>query len=151
MSIDVIQAVAARRPTRPADYAARVQAVAAFKEREEAEALAAGNKRVANILAKQEGNVAGSVDTTLLQEDAEKALYEALEGVQAEVKAGVASQDYNAVLSALATLREAVDNFFDNVMVMAEDESVRNNRLALLSVLRQQFLETADISLLTKQ
>ena len=151
VSIDVIQAVAARRPTRPADYAARVQAVAAFKEREEAEALAAGNKRVANILAKQEGNVAGSVDTTLLQEDAEKALYEALEGVQAEVKAGVASQDYNAVLSALATLREAVDNFFDNVMVMAEDESVRNNRLALLSVLRQQFLETADISLLTKQ
>ena len=151
VSIDVIQAVAARRPTRPADYAARVQAVAAFKEREEAEALAAGNKRVANILAKQEGNVAGSVDTALLQEDAEKALYEALEGVQAEVKAGVASQDYNAVLSALATLREAVDNFFDNVMVMAEDESVRNNRLALLSVLRQQFLETADISLLTKQ
>ncbi len=150
VSIDVIQAVAARRPTRPADYAARVDAVSAFKTRDEAEALAAGNKRVANILAKQDGVVSDAVDESLLQEDAEIALYKALESVKAEVESGVESSDYNAVLSALATLREAVDSFFDNVMVMAEDEAVRNNRLALLSVLRQQFLKAADISLLAK-
>ncbi len=150
VSIDVIQAVAARRPTRPADYAARVEAVSAFKAREEAEALAAGNKRVANILAKQDGDISDAVDASLLQEEAEIALYKALESVKAEVESGVESSDYNAVLSALATLRDAVDSFFDNVMVMADDDAVRNNRLALLSVLRQQFLKAADISLLAK-
>ncbi|MEG3765820.1 glycine--tRNA ligase subunit beta [Alteromonas sp. 14N.309.X.WAT.G.H12] len=150
VSIDVIQAVSARRPTRPADYVARVQAVAAFKERDEAEALAAGNKRVANILAKQDSQVSSQVDETLLSEPAEKTLFTALQSVQSDVKDGIADKDYNRVLSALATLREAVDNFFDNVMVMAEDMSVRNNRLALLSLLRQQFLEAADISLLSK-
>ncbi|MBU2978451.1 glycine--tRNA ligase subunit beta [Alteromonas sp. C1M14] len=150
VSIDVIQAVSARRPTRPADYVARVQAVAAFKERDEAEALAAGNKRVANILAKQADSVSNEVNEAILSEPAEKTLYAALQSVQHDVKSGVADKDYNRVLSALATLREAVDDFFDNVMVMAEDITVRNNRLALLSLLRQQFLEAADISLLSK-
>lgn len=149
VSIDVIQAVAVRRPTRPADYAARIDAVSAFKLQDEAEALAAGNKRVANILAKQQSEVSTSVKAELLTEDAEKSLYYSLMNVIGQVEASE-SRDYKAVLSALSTLRSDVDNFFDSVMVMAEDDAIRNNRLALLSLLRQQFLRTADISLLAK-
>lgn len=150
IAIDVIQAVSSRRPTRPADYAARVHAVSEFKKLDEAEALAAANKRVANILSKQGVDVGTSIDSALLQEAAEKALFDALSAAQSHVEAAAASQDYTAVLTQLATLRSVIDTFFDDVMVMAEDESVRNNRLALLSLLRQLFLTTADISQLAK-
>ncbi|QCZ91963.1 glycine--tRNA ligase subunit beta [Salinimonas iocasae] len=150
ISMDVIQAVSARRPTRPADYAARVSAVAEFKQREEAEALAAANKRVANILNKQ--NITGElpVDESLLQDEPEKALYRSLRAVSDDVQQAAASQEYGAVLSTLATLRNDIDDFFDNVMVMADDEAVRQNRLAILLMLRSLFLKTADISLLAK-
>ncbi|MEM7264524.1 MAG: glycine--tRNA ligase subunit beta [Pseudomonadota bacterium] len=152
VAIDVIQAVAARRPTKPADYLARVNAVAAFKALEESEALAAANKRVANILAKQNVEVASEVhiDSALLTEDAEKALNSALVNAQLQVNEALASQDYQRILTTLATLREVIDNFFDNVMVMADDAAVKQNRLALLSLLRQLFLTTADISILAK-
>lgn len=152
VAIDVIQAVAARRPTKPADYLARVNAVAAFKALEESEALAAANKRVANILAKQNVEVTSEVhiDSTLLTEDAEKALNSALVTAQLQVNEALASQDYQRILTTLATLREVIDNFFDNVMVMADDAAVKQNRLALLSLLRQLFLTTADISILAK-
>ena len=152
IAIDVIQAVAARRPTKPADYLARVHAVDKFRALEEAEALAAANKRVANILAKQNVEVTDSVniDESLLAEEAEKALYVELKAAQKEVDIAVPSQDYTRILTALATLRNVIDNFFDNVMVMADDEAVKNNRLALLSLLRQLFLTTADISILAK-
>ena len=152
IAIDVIQAVAARRPTKPADYLARVHAVDKFRALEEAEALAAANKRVANILAKQNVEVADTVniDESLLAEEAEKALYVELKAAQEEVDIAVPSQDYTRILTALATLRNVIDNFFDNVMVMADDEAVKNNRLALLSLLRQLFLTIADISILAK-
>ncbi|BCO17150.1 glycine--tRNA ligase beta subunit [Alteromonas sp. KC3] len=152
VAIDVIQAVAARRPTKPADYLARVNAVAAFKALEESEALAAANKRVANILAKQSVEVTSEVhiDSALLAEDAEKALNSALVTAQLQVNEALASQDYQRILTTLATLREVIDNFFDNVMVMADDAAVKQNRLALLSLLRQLFLTTADISILAK-
>ena len=152
IAIDVIQAAAARRPTKPADYLARVHAVDKFKALEEAEALAAANKRVANILAKQNVEVTDTVniDESLLAEEAEKALYVELKAAQKEVDIAVPSQDYTRILTALATLRNVIDNFFDNVMVMADDEAVKNNRLALLSLLRQLFLTTADISILAK-
>ena len=152
VAIDVIQAVAARRPTKPADYLARVNAVAAFKALEESEALAAANKRVANILAKQNVEVTSEIhiDSTLLTEDAEKALNSALVTAQLQVNEALASQDYQRILTTLATLREVIDNFFDNVMVMADDAAVKQNRLALLSLLRQLFLTTADISILAK-
>lgn len=152
IAIDVIQAVAARRPTKPSDYLARVHAVDKFKALEEAEALAAANKRVANILAKQKVDVNNSanIDESLLAEDAEKALYADLKAAQKEVDNALPSHDYTHILSALATLRNVIDNFFDNVMVMADDEAVKNNRLALLSLLRQLFLTTADISILAK-
>ena len=152
IAIDVIQAVAARRPTKPADYLARVHAVDKFRALEEAEALVAANKRVANILAKQNVEVTDTVniDESLLAEEAEKALYVELKAAQKEVDIAVPSQDYTRILTALATLRNVIDNFFDNVMVMADDEAVKNNRLALLSLLRQLFLTTADISILAK-
>ena len=152
IAIDVIQAVAARRPTKPSDYLARVHAVDKFKALEEAEALAAANKRVANILAKQNVEVTATVniDESLLAEDAEKALYVELKSAQKEVEIAVPSQDYTRILTTLATLRNVIDNFFDNVMVMADDEAVKHNRLALLSLLRQLFLTTADISILAK-
>ncbi|AGP76443.1 glycyl-tRNA ligase subunit beta [Alteromonas mediterranea 615] len=152
IAIDVIQAVAARRPTKPSDYLARVHAVDKFKALEEAEALAAANKRVANILAKQNVEVTATVniDESLLAEDAEKALYVELKAAQKEVEIAVTSQDYTRILTTLATLRNVIDNFFDNVMVMADDEAVKHNRLALLSLLRQLFLTTADISILAK-
>lgn len=150
ISIDVIQAVSARRPTRPADYTARIDAVAAFKQREEAEALAAANKRVANILTKQGITGEPAIDASLLQEAAEKTLYDALSQVKPDVDTAQQRQAYNEVLSALATLRDPIDAFFDNVMVMADDEAVKQNRLALLVMLRSMFLQTADISLLDK-
>lgn len=152
IAIDVIQAVSARRPTQPSDYVARVNAVAEFKQLEEAQALAAANKRVANILAKQgvDSSVNASIDESLLSEDAEKALYSALISAESVVTAAVATQNYTKILSTMATLRSAIDSFFDDVMVMAEDDAVKQNRLALLSLLRQLFLTTADVSLLAK-
>ncbi len=150
VSMDVILSVSARRPTKPSDYAARIAAVSAFKELEQAEALAAANKRVANILAKQEGAVSTDISPSLLKEAPEKALYDALKAVEGDIATSATKGDYKSVLSALATLREEIDAFFDNVMVMADDIQIRQNRLALLSLLRQLFLTTADISQLAK-
>ena len=137
--------------TYQADYLARVNAVAKFKTLDEAEALAAANKRVANILAKQEVDESvADVDSRLLQEEAEIALHSALMEAKEKVAGAIEAQDYPVILSTLATLRNTIDSFFDNVMVMAEDEAIKLNRLALLSLLRQLFLTTADISLLAK-
>ncbi len=152
IAIDVIQSVAARRPTKPSDYLARVKAVAQFKSLDEAQALAAANKRVANILAKQnvELNNELNINTSLLSEGAEKSLYTALETAQTQVNKALPSQDYTGILTTLSTLRNVIDEFFDNVMVMADDTAVKQNRLALLSLLRQLFMTTADISILAK-
>jgi glycyl-tRNA synthetase beta chain len=152
VAIDVIQAVSARRPTEPADYLARINAVASFKQLDEAEALAAANKRVANILAKQSDLLTSgqSVNEALLTEPAEQALFSALKSAESVVENAVNTQDYSQILTTLATLRNDIDNFFDNVMVMSDDEATKVNRLALLSLLRQLFLTTADVSLLTK-
>ena len=144
-SVDVIQAVLARRPTNPADFDRRVKAVAEFRKLDAAAALAAANKRVANILAKVEENIASTVNVDLLQEQAEKALYAAISAEQAyQAKAN----DYTDVLTHLAALREVIDSFFEQVMVNAEDLAVRANRLALLKQLRDLFLQVADISVL---
>lgn len=150
ISMDVILSVSARRPTKPSDYAARISAVSAFKQLEQAEALAAANKRVANILAKQETAVATEISPSLLQETAEKALYDALKAVEGDIATSATKGDYQSVLTALATLRAEIDAFFDNVMVMADDNDIRQNRLALLALLRELFLTTADISQLAK-
>lgn len=145
-SIDVIQAVLARRPTKPADFDQRVKAVSHFRTLDAAEPLAAANKRVSNILAKFEGDLPERVDETLLTEGPEQALYQALATptVSIELKNG----GYQQQLEQLAELREPVDDFFDNVMVMADDEGLKKNRLTLLNQLRNLFLQIADISLL---
>ncbi|KUJ83086.1 glycine--tRNA ligase subunit beta [Microbulbifer flavimaris] len=145
---EVFMAVAARKLSQPLDIDNRVQAVYAFSQLAEAQALAAANKRVSNILAKLEGPVPSKVDEGLLQEDAEKALYAAVEDARAQVAPIYAERRYTEGLAGLAGMRETVDNFFDHVMVMTDDEALRNNRLALLAQLRALFLEVADISLL---
>jgi glycyl-tRNA synthetase beta chain len=150
IDIDVIQAVAVKRPTRPADFAARVKAVSAFKLLESSTALAAANKRVANILAKNPVSSQSDVIQDLLIEPEEKELAAKLLSVDKVVQPLLASSDYSGALNELATLRELIDKFFDNVMVMAEDEATKNNRLALLSKLRSLFLYSADISLLNQ-
>ncbi|WP_415721106.1 glycine--tRNA ligase subunit beta [Photobacterium ganghwense] len=149
-SVDVIQAVLTRRPTQPADFDKRVKAVSHFRSLDAAESLAAANKRVGNILAKFDGALSDAIDTGLLVEDAEKALAEKVEAKIAALAPIFAEGDYQLALSELATLREAVDAFFDNVMVMADDEKLKVNRLTMLNLLRNEFLKVADISLLQK-
>ncbi|HDZ9232645.1 TPA: glycine--tRNA ligase subunit beta [Vibrio cholerae] len=149
-SIDIIQAVLARNPTKPADFDQRVKAVSHFRALEEAEALAAANKRVGNILAKYDGELGEEIDLALLQEDAEKALAEAVEIMAEALEPAFATGNYQEALSKLAGLRAPVDAFFDNVMVMANDEALKKNRLTLLNKLRNLFLQIADISLLQK-
>ena len=146
---EVYLAVHARRPTRPLDFDRRVKAVEAFRQLPEAQALAGANKRVSNILTKQGGDSIGeTVDASLLQDSAEKSLAEQVDQQAAKVVPLFENGDYASALSSLASLREPVDNFFDEVMVMADDEAIRNNRLALLNRLRNLFLRVADISLL---
>ncbi|ACS98386.1 glycine-tRNA synthetase subunit beta [Aggregatibacter aphrophilus NJ8700] len=147
IAVDVIQAVLARRPTRPADFDARVRAVSHFRTLDSAEALAAANKRVANILAKAEGDV-GAIDVALCVEPAEQVLAQSVLSLAKEVQPLIAQGEYTAVLDKLAGLRQPVDNFFDNVMVNAEDAKLRQNRLAILNTLQGLFLQVADISLL---
>ena len=147
IAVDVIQAVLARRPTRPADFDARVRAVSHFRTLDSAEALAAANKRVSNILAKADAAI-GEINLTACVEPAEKALAEAVLALRTEVQPLIVQGDYTAVLDKLANLRAPVDSFFDNVMVNAEDPALRQNRLAILNTLQGLFLQVADISVL---
>ena len=149
-SVDIIQAVLARRPTKPADFDQRVKAVSHFLELDAAESLAAANKRVGNILAKFDGELAQEIDLALLQEDAEKVLAEKVEILAEALEPVFIAGNYQEALSRLAELREPVDAFFDGVMVMADDEALKLNRLTLLNKLRNLFLDIADISLLQK-
>ncbi|WP_026471507.1 glycine--tRNA ligase subunit beta [Alkanindiges illinoisensis] len=147
VSVDVIQAVQGLNPASPLDFDYRIKAVSHFKTLPEAQALAAANKRVANILAK-EGNVSGDVDASLLTEQAEKDLYQALQAISPVVTPLLQSHDYTPALTELATLRAPIDAFFDNVMVMADDAAVKQNRLRLLAELRALFISVADVSVL---
>ncbi|MGY3871236.1 glycine--tRNA ligase subunit beta [Aeromonas crassostreae] len=145
---DVVLAVLARRPTRPLDFDRRVKAVSHFRTLDAALALAAANKRVSNILAKVEGELPTAVKPELLVDAAEKALATQVAELQAELAPLFASGDYQAALTRLAALQGPVDTFFNEVMVMADDEALKANRLALLNNLRNLFLQVADISLL---
>ena len=147
IAVDVIQAVLARRPTCPADFDSRVRAVSHFRTLDSAEALAAANKRVSNILAKADAAI-GEINLTACVEPAEKALAEAVLALRTEVQPLIEQGDYTTVLDKLANLRAPVDSFFDNVMVNAEDPELRQNRLAILNTLQGLFLQVADISVL---
>ncbi|ATZ73181.1 glycine--tRNA ligase subunit beta [Idiomarina sp. X4] len=148
ISVDVIQAVLARSPSKPVDFDKRVKAVEAFKSLDSAESLAAANKRVGNILAKSKESIDGQVQPSLLQEAPEKALYQLLDETEKTVKPLIQDGNYTDALTQLSNLKEPVDEFFEHVMVNAEKDDIRLNRLNLLYRLRQLFLEIADISLL---
>ncbi|KGQ36509.1 glycine--tRNA ligase subunit beta [Gallibacterium anatis] len=148
IAVDVIQAVLACRPTKPADFDARVKAVNHFRTLDAAQALAAANKRVQNILSKVDGALPENIDLSLCREPQEINLAERVLELQRELQPLFEKGDYQTALSRLADLRESVDSFFDNVMVNAEDEKLRQNRLALLKNLRDLFFKIADISLL---
>lgn len=141
-----VDAVLSLNPTRLDDIVARLDAVREFTRLAEAEALAAANKRISNILKKSESSANGTVQPTLFVEAAEKALHEQLAEVTPRVQSQLEARAYTGALSALAALRAPVDAFFDGVMVNAEDPALRANRLALLSALHQQMNCVADIS-----
>ncbi len=148
ISAEVILAVQALKPTQPLDFDRRVKAVAHFAALPEAEALAAGNKRVSNILAKERLLAHAAVSIALLTAPAEKALAAAVTQLEAELAPLFEARDYTPALERLAALRPQVDAFFNEVMVMADDIAVKANRLALLAQLRALFMQVADISLL---
>ncbi len=146
VTVDVFDAVSALSPSRPLDFDKRIKAVSAFRELAEAQSLAAANKRVGNILKKSATGTIVAVDKNLLSEDAEKKLYDALNVLSHVVEPMFDSGDYESALSQLSSLRDPVDAFFDSVMVMADDEAIKNNRIALLNTMNQLFLRAADLS-----
>ena len=146
---EVFKSVSARKLSRPLDIHRRVLAVHAFTQLPEAQALAAANKRVSNILDKLDsGHSFSEVSADLLVEPQEKALSESLQALAASCQQYLERDEYTQALNSLASLRAPVDAFFDGVMVNAEDEALRHNRLNLLKQLRDLFLGVADISLL---
>ena len=147
VNVDTIQAVQAINPQSPLDFDERIRAVQAFRALPQAQVLAENNKRVANILAKAD-NVGESVQENLLTETAEKALYQAILSAKETVKPLQDNADYQGVLTALTALASPLTEFFDNVMVNADDENLKNNRLALLGQVRTLFLSVADIGVL---
>ncbi|MEQ1584165.1 MAG: glycine--tRNA ligase subunit beta [Candidatus Nitrotoga sp.] len=144
-SPDEIESVVCQNPTRIDLVIPRLDAVCAFRKLPEAAALAAANKRIQNIL-KKTATVDAEIQPGLLQEDAERSLYEVVQRITPQVEAGMQKQDYTATLTLLASARTVVDEFFDRVMVMAEDPAVRGNRLALLKRLGDLMNQVADIS-----
>lgn len=147
-AIDTIQAVLARRPTRPADFDARMKAVTHFRTLDEAAALAAANKRVSNILSKSDDALNDTVLASLMNAPEEIRLAAYVTDLKTQLAPLYAEGKYQEALTELASLREAVDAFFDSVMVMDKDDNIRRNRLTLLNELRNLFLGVADISLL---
>lgn len=146
MKVEMFDAVRVRQPRSLLDFDARLNAVSAFVALPSAETLAAANKRIGNILKKAAVPELNEPDAALFEEEAEHALHVSLLAAREAVEPLLAKRQYSAALERLAELREAVDQYFDNVMVMTDDESLRLNRLALLSALRDSFLKVADIS-----
>lgn len=145
MAVDTIVAVQAINPHMPLDFDERIRAVQAFRSLPQAQSLAEANKRVANILAKADGQVSDKVDDSLLAEDAEKALFKAVQNAQTATKPLQEKADYQGILTELASLATPLTAFFADVMVNADDEKLKNNRLALLKQVRSLFLSVADI------
>ena len=145
VAVDTIMAVQAINPHMPLDFDERIRAVQAFRALPQAQSLAEANKRVANILAKAEGQVADNVDENLLTETAEKELYQVVQNAKNATKPLQENADYQGILTELANLATPLTAFFDNVMVNSDDVNLKNNRLALLKQVRGLFLSVADI------
>jgi glycyl-tRNA synthetase beta chain len=146
---EMFAAVMARRPDSLLDFDERLKAVAAFVELEPASSLAAANKRIGNILRQAGVDDGGPINESLIKEPAETALFESVVKARKAVTPLLDKREYTSVLTTLADLRDPVDGFFDDVMVMTDDEALRNNRLALLAELRAMFLDVADVSRLS--
>ncbi|UCB55714.1 MAG: glycine--tRNA ligase subunit beta, partial [Thiotrichales bacterium] len=144
--IDVFDAVSALKPSRPLDFDKRVRAVTAFRALPEAESLSAANKRVGNILKKTETGDSLVVNAGLFELQEEETLYNELEALKRKTEPMFDSGNYESALCDLSALRKPVDDFFDHVMVMTDNEVVRNNRIALLSKMNALFMRTADLS-----
>ena len=149
LDTETFDAVLARQPASLLDFERRLHAVQAFLQLDEAQSLASANKRIANILRQADVGDELAIREKLFVDDAEKDLYAGLEKSREVVRPMLEARDYTEALRHLAGLREPVDRFFDDVMVMADDESLKNNRLALLSELRALFLDVADLSRLS--
>lgn len=145
---EVFQAVNAKHISVPLDIDLRIRAVFEFSKLPQAQALAAANKRVSNILSKQSTDINVALKSDLLVEDAEKDLAKAVIAKASVVAPLYVAHRYTEALASLADLQQPVDSFFDNVMVMCDNPALQQNRLALLQQLRGLFLEVADISFL---
>jgi glycyl-tRNA synthetase beta chain len=143
---EMFDAVLATRPASPLDFDARLRALVEFLQLPEAQALAAANKRIANILRKVTEPVGERVDAGRLMDPAEQILGEQVEAIARQVEPKFAARDYTGALKSLAVLRNAVDAFFDSVMVMADDPALRANRIALLKRMQGLFMRVADLS-----
>jgi len=148
VAIGVIQSVLAKKPTAPLDFDKRIKAVSYFSELEEAKALAAANKRVGNILTKFDGSLYNEFKIDLACEAAELKLSKVFNEVLLKITPLMKDKNYQAALSELAELKVPIDEFFDNVMVMSDDDEIKTNRLTLLNQIRNSFFDIADISLL---
>jgi glycyl-tRNA synthetase beta chain len=146
VTAEMFDAVLATRPASPLDFDARLRALVEFLRLPEAQALAAANKRIANILRKATGPVDDRVDPERLVDPAEQILGEQVEAVGRQVEPRFRAREYTEALKSLAVLRNAVDSFFDSVMVMADDPALRANRLALLKRMQALFMHAADLS-----
>ena len=146
VTTEMFDAVLATRPASPLDFDLRLRALAAFLRLPDAQSLAAANKRIANILRKAPGPIGDAIDEGLLLDPAEQVLGEQLVAVARMVEPKFRARQYTEALQNLAVLRKAIDEFFDSVMVMAEDPALRANRLALLRRLQSLFMHAADLS-----
>ena len=147
---DVVEAVLNGNVENLGEVVARLNAVSAFKKLPEAAALAAANKRVHNLLKKVQISTLPSINTALLQQKAEQNLYQATKNVAEDIQAALSTKDFHQALVVLTGIKEKVDAFFADVMVMADEEQIRNNRLALLQLLSQQMNAVANIALLNE-
>lgn len=145
---DIIDSVLAVNPTVPSDIHRRILAVEDFRSLPEAAVLTAANKRIRNILRKRSENIPERIDTNLLQDDAERHLEEKVKSLAFDISPLLKTQDYKNILKMLSELHNDIDAFFDKVMVMTEQPSLRRNRLALLRDTEALFLKVADISFL---
>jgi glycyl-tRNA synthetase beta chain len=146
VTTEMFDAVLATRPASPLDFDARLRALVEFLRLPEAQALAAANKRIANILRKATEPVGDSVDPERLVDPAEQILGEQVDAIGRQVEPRFKAREYTEALKSLAVLRNAVDSFFDSVMVMADDPALRANRLALLKRMQGLFMHVADLS-----
>ena len=146
VTAEMFDAVLATRPASPLDFDARLRALVEFLQLPDAQSLAAANKRIANILRKATEPVREHFDADLLIDPAEQILGEQIEAIARQVEPRFAAREYASALKSLAVLRKAVDDFFDSVMVMTDDATLRGNRLGLLRRLQGLFMHAADLS-----